>query len=60
MPQNKCMKDPNGEGCLTHNCGPYDEQCSKPECPHCVTKNPTLKLQLTNSYLKAKDAGEVE
>ncbi len=45
--------------CVYHKCGPTDpEQCGKSECPHCTVKED--KLQLTNSYLKAKDFGEAE
>ncbi len=56
----KCYSIISGaDFCNYHICGPYDdEQCGKLSCPHCITK--TEKLPLTNSYLKAKDAGEVE
>lgn len=64
MPENKkCLGEEGNvptadtEFCSTHNCGAH-EPCGKPNCPHCHCK--IEKLQLTNSYLKAKDFGEVE
>lgn len=49
------------EYCYYHECGPTDpEQCGKEECPHCTVKTiKNNKFQLTNSYLKAKDSGEI-
>ena len=59
----QCIINPVGdEYCYFHECGPSDpEQCGKEECPHCTVKTiKEGKFLLTNSYLKAKDAGEVE
>jgi hypothetical protein len=51
----KCLMSDDGETCFYHNCDAH-EQCGKLACPHCLEK--TEKLELTNSYLKAKDRGE--
>lgn len=58
----KCVTKLGDEYCYYHECGPTDpEQCGKDECPHCIVKTTKNgKLQLTNSYLKAKDFGEKE
>lgn len=58
---NKCIMSEDKETCLTHNCNAYDH-CMKPGCPHCdLPQNRYhVNMDLSNSYLRAKDRGEVE
>lgn len=61
MPEDtRCIATEDGETCLVHCCNAH-EHCMKEGCPHCdLPQNKYHKLKLTNSYLKSKDAGEVE
>ena len=59
MPE-KCVMTNDEESCLTHKCDAH-EHCMKEGCPHCdLPQNRYHKMILSNSYLKAKDRGEVE
>jgi len=56
----ECIRSKDNDFCFFHNCGATDpEQCGKADCPHCACKIKPEKLQFTNSYLRAKDRGEV-